>query len=340
MRTLFIIVFNQFQKKYKKNGRVFHQFLPYDSNILINNFFLNWKPNLVSFVDSEIWPNFFLKIKKENLPFLLLNGRITKKTFERWKKLKSFASELFDCISLSIASDKETIKRLNYFNFKKVKFFGNIKFCSPLNDQKDSYDSTTINLNDKKKIWCAISTHEGEEIFCGKVHNLIKRTHKDTMTIIIPRHIERTQKIFSDLEKMGLKVQIKNENENINNNADIVLVNYYGSVLGYIKKIKQVFIGKSILKKLEKDGGQNPIDAAKTGCNIFHGPFVSNFREIYEYLDNQKISQEINEADELAKKLTENFSAKKETEIEKRNRLIEYSDSIFKNVIKEYESFI
>ena len=99
------------------------------------------------------------------------------------------------------------------------------------------------------------------------------------MTIIIPRHIERTRKIFFDLEKMGLKVQIKNENENINNSADIVLVNYYGSVLGYIKKIKQVFIGKSILKKLKKDGGQNPIDAAKIGCNIFHGPFVSNFRE-------------------------------------------------------------
>ena len=107
--TVTLSSFSQFQKKYKDNRRVFHQFLPYDSNLLINNFFKNWKPDLISFVDSEIWPNFFLKIRKEKLPFLLLNGRITKKTFKRWKILKSFASELFASISLSIASNKETV---------------------------------------------------------------------------------------------------------------------------------------------------------------------------------------------------------------------------------------
>jgi len=338
--TVTLSSFSQFQKKYKDNRRVFHQFLPYDSNLLINNFFKNWKPDLISFVDSEIWPNFFLKIRKEKLPFLLLNGRITKKTFKRWKILKSFASELFGSISLSIASNKETVKNLNYFDVKNVKFFGNIKFCSPLDSDKNPYQDTPLNVDVKKKIWCAISTHEGEEIFCGKVHQIIKKTYNNIMTIIIPRHIERTEKIFFDLKKMGLKVQIKNENENIDNDSDIVLVNYYGSVSKYLKKFRQVFIGKSLLKKLQKDGGQNPIDAAKIGCNIFHGPFVSNFKEIYDYLDDQKFSQEIYESNELAEKLIKNFSIKEETKNEKQDRLIEYSNSIFKNIIKEYESFI
>ena len=290
--TVTLSSFSQFQKKYNGNKRVFHQFLPYDSDSLINNFFKNWEPNLISFVDSEIWPNFFLKIKKEKLPLLLVNGRITKKTFKRWRMLKTFATELFSSISLSITSDKETMQHLNYFNVKNVKFFGNIKFCSPLNTEKNSAQDSALNVEINKKVWCAISTHEGEEKFCGMVHQILKKKY-NVMTIIIPRHIERTQKISSDLKKMGLKVQIKNENENIDNSSDIILVNYYGSVSKYLKKFKQVFIGKSLLKKLKKDGGQNPIDAAKIGCNIFHGPFVSNFKEIYSYLDDQNFSKEI-----------------------------------------------
>ena len=93
-------------------------------------------------------------------------------------------------------------------------------------------------------------------------------------------------------------------------------------------------------QKFKKDGGQNPIDAAKIGCNIFHGPFVSNFREIYDYLDDQKFSQKICETDELAENLIKNFSIKQEVKNEKQDKLIEYSNLIFKNVIKEYESFI
>ena len=90
--TVTLSSFNELNKIYKNNNRIFHQFLPYDSNLLINNFFKNWNPDLVSFVDSEIWPNFFLKIKKENLPFILLNARITKKSFDRWSLVRGFAS--------------------------------------------------------------------------------------------------------------------------------------------------------------------------------------------------------------------------------------------------------
>ena len=88
---------------------------------------------------------------------------------------------------------------------------------------------------------------------------------------------------------MGFKVQIKDQNDLIDGSADIVLVNYYGSVTKYLNKIKQVFIGKSLLKKLKNVGGQNPIDAAKMGCHIFHGPYVYNFHEIYDYLNSKNI---------------------------------------------------
>jgi len=337
--TVTLSSFNELQKKYKNNNKIFHQFLPYDSKWLINNFLSNWKPNLVSFVDSEIWPNFFLKIKKENLPFILLNARITKKSFDRWSIIKSFASQLIGSLSVSISSNKETVNYLNYFNAKNVKYFGNIKFCSSVDDKK-SFESKHFDQISKKKIWCAVSTHPGEEIFCGKVHKIIKKSDNTVTTIIIPRHIHRTKKIYSNLKNMGFKVQIKDQNDLIDGSADIVLVNYYGSVTKYLNKIKQVFIGKSLLKKLKNVGGQNPIDAAKMGCHIFHGPYVYNFHEIYDYLNSKNISEKINKPEILAQKLMKNFNIGFEKNDKNIEKLSSYSDKIFKDVIQEYNRFI
>ena len=336
--TITLSSFHELNKVYKNNNRVFHQFLPYDSKLLINNFFNNWKPDIISFVDSEIWPNFFLKIKKENLPFILLNARITKKSFDRWSLIKNFTSQLFESISISISSNKETVDYLNYFNAKKIKYFGNIKFFSTIRNPKEFEDSQFSQIS--KKNWCAVSIHPGEEIFCGKVHKIIKKSHDDLVTIIIPRHIHKLKKISLNLKNMGLKVQIKNENDSIEKSADIILVNYYGSVLKYLNKIKQVFFGKSLLIKLKKVGGQNPIDAAKLGCQIFHGPYIYNFKEIYDYLDNQKISEEINTPEILAEKLIKNFNSDLKENDKNRDKIKDYSNRIFKNVIEEYNKFI
>ena len=210
--TITLSSYNQLRKKYKDNNRIFHQFLPYDSTFLINNFLKAWKPDIVSFVDSEIWPNFIFKIKKMKLPFVLLNARITKKTFVRWKILSNLANELFGSFTLSISSSKETAGYLNYLKARNIKYFGNIKFCSAINESK-KFDNKQLNLSDEKKIWCAVSTHPGEEMFCANVHSIIKKSESNILTIIIPRHINRIKKISLNLKKMGFKVQIKNEND-------------------------------------------------------------------------------------------------------------------------------
>ena len=139
---------------------------------------------------------------------------------------------------------------------------------------------------------------------------------------------------------MGLKTQIKNENDKIEEDSEIILINYYGSVLKYYENFKQIFIGKSLIKKLEKDGGQNPIDAAKMGCFIFHGPYVSNFREIYEYLNSENISSKIDSKNILAEKLIKNFNSSFPVNNTKAIKLNKYSEEIFYKVIKEYERII
>ena len=337
--TVTVSSYSLFEKKYGSNNRVNHQFLPYDSNILVENFLKNWKPNIVSFVDSEIWPNFFLKIRKKNLPLILLNARLTKKTFKRWKIVRSFASEIFGSIKLSICSNKETINYLEYFDAKNIKYFGNLKYCSTLQNV-DSFKNIKIQTEKNSKIWCAVSTHSGEEIFCAEVHKLLVKSHKNVKTIIIPRHINRVNEILISLNKMGLKTQIKNENDNINDDAEIIIINYYGSVFKYYEKFKQIFIGKSLIKKFEKDGGQNPIDAARMGCFIYHGPYVSNFKEIYDYLDTENISNTIEDKNILAKKLINNFNSNFAENNNKIDKLNKYSKEIFEQVIKEYESII
>ena len=136
-------------------------------------------------------------------------------------------------------------------------------------------------------------------------------------------------------------MRIKNQNDLIDSSADIVLVNYYGSVGDFLEKIKNVFVGKSLVKKLVRVGGQNPIEAAQKACFIFHGPFVYNFAEIYSYLKDKGFSQEIKYPDELAKKLLSNFNNnEKVVDKKKLEDLNVYSDSIFKSVINEYEILI
>jgi len=314
--------------------------LPYDLNLLSNNFLKSWKPNIASFVDSEIWPNFIFNIKKKNIPLVLLNARITKKTFKRWLFFKKFSEILFGHFSVCIASSKETQKNLLLLKAKKIKYYGNIKFCSSTRNDGKIHDHQFENLKNKK-VWCAVSTHDNEELFCSKVQEVLKKTVKESVCIIIPRHVNRTKKIYSKLKSSGFKLQIKNENDTIDSSAEIVLVNYYGAVNLFLAKIKNVFIGKSLVKKLIKVGGQNPIEAGKMGCYIFHGPFVSNFAEIYHYLRQKGFSEEINYPEELANKLIKNFNNnQKVVDKEKIKELEVYSNSIFKNVINEYETLI
>ena len=338
--TVTLSSYNEFKKKFYQNPRVYHQFLPYDLNILSNNFLKSWRPNIASFVDSEIWPNFIFNIKKKNIPLVLLNARITKKTFERWYFVKRFAEALFGNFTICIASSKETKENLTLLNAKKIRYYGNIKFCSDLPYRDKTHDFEFENLKNKK-LWCAVSTHDDEEIFCLEVQKILKKTIKEALCIIIPRHVNRNKKIYSKLEGSGFNLQIKDENDRISGSTDIVLINYYGAVNIFLSKIKNVFIGKSLIKKLIKVGGQNPIEAAKMGCYIFHGPFVSNFAEIYDDLKNKQFSEEINYPEELADKLIKNFNNnQKVVDKEKLKELEIYSNSIFKNVINEYETLI
>jgi 3-deoxy-D-manno-octulosonic-acid transferase len=283
-----------------------HRYFPLDVSFLIKKFLQQWKPDHIFLVDSEIWPILILNANKFNIPIAVINARLTLKTFSRWMIFPSIAKKIFGRFNMFICSNMETKKFLEKLNFENVFFKGNIKFISKVVDTKINEINENYLL--KKKIWFAASIHKNEDQFCLKTHLQIKKKIKDVVGIIAPRHIERSKEICHLAKKLKLKAQILNKNEKINEENEIIIINYFGALQNYFKYSKSVFIGKSIDKKFERDGGQNPIEAAKLNCKIYHGQYVYNFQDIYKLLEKNNISKKIDNLDELSKNIIKDLS--------------------------------
>ena len=290
--------------------KTIHQFFPIDCNFISSKFLDYWKPSKVFFVDSEIWPNTINNLFKKNIPIILLNGRITKKTFNRWMKFSNFSKFVFSKFNFCLSANKESKKFLKKLGANNVKFFGNLKFSQSEN-QNVEVDKNLKKFLLKRNSWCASSTHYNEEKFCGLAHLKLKKRYKNLLTIIIPRHVDRVDQIKADLNKLNLNVHLDHPKNKIKPDTDIYLVNSYGKTKSIFKICKNVFLGGSLINH----GGQNPLEAARYGCCVFHGPHISNFKEIYEHLQKKKISFKVKNQHHLTnllqKKLDKkNFSKK------------------------------
>ena len=288
--------------KFKK---LTHQFFPLDNNYLSKKFLDYWKPSSSFFIDSEIWPNTIINLKKRNIPIVLLNARITKRTFNRWMLFSKFANHIFNQLDLCLSSNNESKKFLKNLGAKRIKSIGNLKFSQFEND-KIFINKGLKKFINSKKTWCASSTHNSEEIFCGLVHKDLKKKYKNLLTIIIPRHVERANKIEKDLKVLNLKTHFHEPVSKIQKDTDIYIVNSYGKTKSFYKYCRNIFLGGSIVKH----GGQNPLEATRFGCNIIHGPNISNFKDIYKFLKKEKISIQVNNQIQMIGAINKFFKSK------------------------------
>ena len=314
--------------KFKK---IIHQFFPIDLNLFTKKFINFWSPEIVFFIDSEIWPNMLVNLEKKNIPIILLNGRITKKTFSKWKILKKFSKEIFSKFTLCLSSNnisKFYLKKLGAIN---VKLIGNLKYSQSENE-KIGLDSRLKKFILSKKTWCASSTHENEERICGLAHKELKKKYKNLLTIIIPRHAERAVMIAKELEQLNLKIQLHEPTKKIYPDTDIYIVNTYGMTKSFYNYSSNVFLGGSLINH----GGQNPLEAARYGCNILHGPNISNFEEIYYFLNKNKISKKIYNQKTIAIELNRLF-LKRTNSKQIKNEINVLGKKILKNTYKEID---
>ena len=328
------------EKRFSQNPKVIHQFLPLDVPVLTNKFLDHWKPNLSIFIDSEVWPNLIFDISKRKIPLLLINARITKKSFLRWKLVVNFAKKIFEKFDLCLTSNEESEGFLKILGAKNIKNYGNLKFSKINTDLNNKLDSDFLNKIGNRKIWCSASTHPTEEILCAKSHLKIKKKYNNILTIIIPRHIDRVKTIYEELSKLNIKIVLSSNLSQVDAKTDVLLVDSYGESLKFYNISKYVFLGKSLATSLRKDSGQNPIEPARLGCKIFHGPYVSNFVEIYKYLNKLGVTKEINSSDELSLSLVEEFRDDKPKELEISAKIENYGQNILNNVTMEIKKYI
>ena len=311
--------------KFKKT---IHQFFPIDHFSIVKKFLNFWKPNIAIFIDSEIWPAMFKELNKRNIPLLLLNARITKKSYRRWKILKNFSQSVFKNITKAYPQNNETKYFLKKLNFTNIKILGNLKF---IENKLHNRSINNLNLKFKNyKIWVAASTHDGEELFCARAHLKLKKKISKLITIIIPRHIDRVSEILSQFKKLNLKVLLHSSRRKNLKDIDIYLVNTFGESKNFYNIASSVFLGKSITVK----GGQNPLEAIHHDAQILHGPFVDNFKEVYKFLKSLKASKEIKNVNQLTSKI----SLKKNKRIG--NKIKKIGDIISKNTLNEINNFL
>ena len=289
-----------------KLKKTIHQFFPIDCNFISKKFLNYWKPSKAFFIDSEIWPNTINNLYKKKVPIFLLNGRITNKSFKRWKVFSSFAKSIFSKFDSCLSSNIETKKYLKKLGAKNIKIIGNLKFSQSENE-KTNLNKDLLNLINSRKTWCASSTHYNEENFCGITHIKLKKKFKNLLTIIIPRHINRSNSIKAELNNLNLKVHLDEPKKKIDPNTDIYLVNSYGKTKLFYKACKNIFLGGSLIMH----GGQNPLEATRYGCKVLHGPNVSNFREIYSFLNKKNLSRKITNQNQIMRCITKYFNSKK-----------------------------
>ena len=276
--------------------KTIHQFFPIDYFFFTEKFLNYWKPGLAIFVESEIWPYMFKNLKEKKIPLVLLNARLTKKTFNRWWKYKFFSKSVFDKIDIAYPQNLETKKYLDKIRVKKNILIGNLKFVENINENFNELPKNLKSEFDKKKIWVASSTHKNEEIFCAKAHLELKKKQKNLLTIIIPRHIHRANQIVNEIEKLNLKITYHSNSPKKLNNFDIYIVDTFGETKKFHKIANSVFLGGSIINR----GGQNPLEAARFGSKILHGPNVDNFKDVYKLLRNIKVSKKVTTPKQLA----------------------------------------
>ena len=312
-----------------------HAYYPFDIGFICNNFLKRWKPKIAIFVDSEIWPSMYERLYLKKIPIILINGRITKKSFERWNKIPSFANNIFSKISIALPQNIETRDYLNRLGVKKIKYIGNLKYFK--NDK--SISKAKIKKYFKNKlVFCAASTHYDEEIVIARLHLDLKRKFKNLLTIIIPRHINRSEDIIKDLKNLKLKVIKRSNGLKRSNDCDVLIVDTYGEMSNFLELSNLAFIGGSIINH----GGQNPLEAVRMGNYVMHGEKIDNFKEIYNELKNYKISSQVKNISEMKRVFVKKYNYKKSKNKIKRihnlgSRIFKENAKKFKIIYNEYE---
>jgi 3-deoxy-D-manno-octulosonic-acid transferase len=260
---------------------IIHQYVPYDSPRYVARFLDHWRPSLALFIESDLWPNLILQSAARRLPMVLINGRMSHRSFPRWQRMHVTISALLGKFDVCLAQSRTDAERFTALGCRNVITTGNLKLDLPGPPADADRLERLVSLTRGRPIVVAASTHPGEEETLIEAHKTLAGFFPRLLTVIVPRHPDRGPPIRRLVEAAGLKAGLRSRDEMPSATTDIYVADTMGELGLFYRLSAIVFMGGSLVAH----GGQNPIEAAKLGASIVHGPHVFNFTDVYEALD-------------------------------------------------------
>lgn len=256
--------------------RAFHQYLPIDNPVFAARFVRHWQPTIALWFESEFWPAMLSTIKRRNIPLILINGRISNKSFKRWQQFDFVIKELLDCFTACLGQSEEDAYRLRALGAKDAMCLGNLKYAGlpiPVDEEKKKEIQDEIG---ERPVWLASSTHSDEEVKIGRHLKDLLEKHSGLLTIIAPRHPNRGVEIKNALrEKYQLNVALRSANEKIMPETEVYIADTIGEMGIWYELCPIVFIGGSLIPH----GGQNFMEPSRCRDAVIVGPHMHNFTD-------------------------------------------------------------
>ena len=285
---------------YKK--RVIHCFFPFDVPFVVSLFLKTIKPIACILLETEIWPNLITKLKHQNIPTMLINARLSDRSFKKYNKFfPKLVSSTLNSLSIICSQNESSSKRFISLGASKKNIIitGSLKF-----DSNEPNNLKTIqelkNITKGRKIVAFASTREGEELQIIKSY-LAFQNKFNALLLIIPRHPERFNEVFNMAKENGLNVKRRSLVDHCDKDTDMLIGDSMGEMMSYYSISDIAFIGGS----LSNNGGQNMLEAASLSKPIIFGPSVFNFEEISKKLLDDGSAIQVSSAEELMQTISD-----------------------------------
>ena len=273
-----------------------HQFVPLDAPAFVTRFLDHWRPDLALFVESDLWPNLVLASAARKIPLVLVNGRLSPRSYSRWALMPGTIGALLRRLDLCLAQSPADAKRYVKLGGTRVVMTGNLKLDVPAPPVDPAELKAIKSAIGDRNVVAAASTHPGEETAVLDAHRRLRQRFPGLLTVIAPRHPNRGPAVVELAATFGLTAALRSRGEKPDAQTEIYVADTVGE-LGLVYRLAPiVFMGGSLVGH----GGQNPIEAAKLGVAILHGPHVWNFNDIYFALDRAHGAEQVGDADMLA----------------------------------------
>lgn len=277
-------------------ARLRHQYAPLDRRNWVGRFLDHWQPDAAFWVESEIWPNMVLACEACRIPLIMVNGRLSPRSFQRWRRMKRTAQSLLGRFSLLMAQDNMTAERLQALGLDDIVMPGNLKLDAPPLPHEEAALADLQKCVNGRPVWLAASTHPGEEKQIADAHAIIANAYPNVLTLIAPRHPNRGDALAAELRKAGLNLAQRSADEKLTAEKQIYLLDTLGELGLFYRLVDIALMGGTLIPH----GGQNPIEAARLDCAILHGPHIENFQEMFDTLTARQATAAISDSATLA----------------------------------------